>query len=142
MGALSFCSALDLDMLSFESQNEQDVFMKFLRVNSTFTFNKMGKKFNIYLGAYAVKKPAVANGFVWYRTGRSTTETLTLDWYAGEPNNMGDEMCGTIMQNVDLSVGMNDYPCTFTDFNNYFNNTIVCQYKFNSTSGGYRPKFL
>lgn len=87
MGALSFCSALDLDMLTFDSQNEQDVIMKFLRANYTFTLNKMGNRFNIYLGAYAIKRPAVANGFVWYRSGQSTTETVKLDWYPGEPIN-------------------------------------------------------
>lgn len=141
MGAFSFCSALDLDMLTFDSQNEEDIFLKFLKANSTFTLQTMDNGFNIYLGAYAVKAPANANGFIWYRTGKSTTETLTLDWYAGEPNNAGNEMCTTIMQLNGL-IGLNDYSCTLSDLGIHFKNAIVCQYRYNLTEHGYSPKYL
>lgn len=142
MAAFSFCTALDLEILTFDSQNEQDVLLKFLRTNNTFNVNTMGTQFNIYLGAYAVKRPPVANGFFWYRTGKPTNETVNLDWYPGEPNNFnGIEMCGTIVQ-LGTNVGVADYPCTYMEFRLYFNNSIVCQHKYNSTLRGYSPKYL
>lgn len=143
IGAFSFCNALGLDMITFDSQSEQEVFMKFLRSNYKITSSSMGNQFNIYLGAYAIKNPAKADGFVWYQSGQPTSETVDqLDWYPSEPNNSEFEMCGSIMQLSDRSIGINDYSCTKSDVGTlHFNNAVVCQRKYNVTTHGMKYKF-
>lgn len=66
LDSFSFCSALYLEMLTFDTQNEQDLFRKFLKSNCTFTANTIGIRFNIFILTHmlsAIKKPTKANVF-------------------------------------------------------------------------------
>lgn len=146
IGAYSFCNALGLEMLTFDSPNEQVVFMNFLRSNQDITLITMGYHFNIYVGAYAIQVPASPDGFIWYQSGRPTSETVKLDWCPGEPNNVpafGSELCATIMQASNAIIGLNDYPCLWNDIGTeYLNNSVVCQYRYSkSTAHGMNYKY-
>jgi hypothetical protein len=128
-------------MLTFDSQGEHDVFMSFIRTNGTVPFNVMGDKLNIYLSTLAFNKQHTVNDFFWYRTGEPVYKTVNLDWYPGDPSNGVNEFCTVIMQSSG-KYGLNDYPCNLLHVQKLFNNTVVCQYKFNSTSGGFNQKYL
>lgn len=127
-------------MLSFESSEEQNVFLSFLYTETNLLLDVMGPKYNIYLGAVSPAYPATPDGFVWYKTGKSTEETVKLWWNTDEPNNSGVELCATIMDR-DFDIGVNDYRCNFRDIYQYLNNTIVCQKMFNVTKTGFNHKY-
>lgn len=132
-------------MLTFESTEEQTVFMKFIRTNTSVVSAVMGNRFNIYLGAVAAFLPTNAAGFSWYRSGVPILQTVKdLEWWTNQPDNLGGkEYCGSIMQRPELwDIAANDYACDVNDVNVrfFFNNAIVCQYRYNNT-GGLKPKY-
>lgn len=128
MGAYSFCAANDLEMLSFESQDEHDKFMSFIRTNAAKINACTGSSFDFYLGSIALVT-SKANDFFWYKSGELVISKIKFDWFKGEPNGGGVELCATVMQRLDIggNIGINDYSCRDFDRGKYMQDTMVCQ---------------
>lgn len=130
-GAYSFCAANDLEMLSFESQDEHDKFLAFIKTNSSTIGQYTGNNFEFFIGAIQPNtlKTAKPATLTWYNSGQLVINTLNITWFSGEPNGAGSEFCTTIVQRLDYGgkIGANDYNCRALDLGRYTNDTIACQ---------------
>lgn len=140
IGAYSFCAANDLALLTFDSQDEHDKIISYLRSNVAYINSVAGPIFNIFVETFTM---VAGNGaaFRWYTTGVPFNKNLVIDWNPGEPNNaFGSEFCMTLLQRPgDLRIGMNDFPCLYLQPG--FSNTVVCQQKTVLPVSGYRNKY-
>lgn len=123
MGAYAFCKANNMQLLTFDSPEEQKRFLKTLDKNYSF-YQKLLEtpEFELYLGSFAFV-PKMANEFIWYFSGKQIYPDIELDWNFGEPNDTGGvEWCTSIKYG--WSSQINDCEC------NSMNNTrgtMVCQ---------------
>lgn len=125
IGAYAFCKANNMQLLTFDSPEEQTRFLKTLDNRYSF-YQKLLEtpEFELYLGAYAFQ-PGMANEFIWYFSGKKIYPDIDLEWNAStnEPNDTGGvEWCTSVK--FGWYTRINDCQC------NSMNNTrgtMVCQ---------------
>lgn len=137
VGAYSFCAANDLEMMTFDSQDEHDKFFTFIRTNTAKINAFTGYNFQFFLGSIALttSKP---DDFFWYKSGELVIKKIKFDWFTGEPNGAGLELCAAVMQRIEVNglIGINDYSCVKLDLGrNYVQDTMVCQQTTSYTNG-------
>lgn len=123
-------------MLSFDSQNEYDYFMSYLKINADAVSNITDFEFNIFVDSLT-SSSANVSGFVWYTSGKPMS-VIKVKWAAGEPNNAkgGDEFCVTIKR---YEIGLNDFSCS-KFMENWMSQTIVCQKTKRTSQRGFKKR--
>lgn len=142
MSSFTFCKANDLQMLTFQTHDEQSKFIARVEANRDL-FERMfyTTEFEFYLGAFAFH-PNRSLEFVWYQDGKKIYPNLTLAWNKGEPNDwQGREWCSSIKQGYydnEKQIGVNDCDCNTMDITP---GTMICQnFEVIKKKGGYKNK--
>lgn len=140
IGAYSFCKANDLQLLTFETSEEQTNLLTILENEYSFYSDLLEtSEFELYLGAFAFT-PNSSNGFVWYSSGKKIHPGIDLKWNTGEPNDSDKlERCSSIKYNYWYSsVGINDCQCNNIGVTK---GTMICQkYQALGKKKGYHKK--
>lgn len=115
MGSYSWCKANNMEMLTFDCQDEHDKFLNNIAANrSSYSFLIVSNAFvGLFLGAYQNHVKANSpNSFVWYESGASVYPTVNFKFLPGQPDTYGNaEWCIAIESFSQGSCGVNDYLC-------------------------------
>lgn len=124
MASFSWCAANDLQLVTFETQDEYDNFLALVKAKRSSHLLQLkssgGGEVLLYLGGYC-KTPGQLTGWIWYGPGKPTS--VNWGWQKNQPDNWQNaEWC--MNYKYDATVGlwaMNDLPC------NMYNLPPVCQ---------------
>lgn len=130
MSGYTWCRANDLDVMTFDSQDEHDKFINNIQANMAYynpiltVYDKGGSPSGIrlILGTYQnhIQKYA-SNGFFYYDTGEPVYPKITYHWIPNQPETLnGVQWCNTVESHGPGSNGLNDFFCdTDTGFRLY-----------------------
>lgn len=144
IGGFSWCVANDLQMITFERQDEHDAFRtamisKITALAPIFGINFSGVNTHYYIGSYSkMPAPHVTTGWIWYATGEA--DSLTYPWWNGQPDDNGNAEWCLDLWCQSSSCSMNDLSC-----NSYVNFRVasICQdVTYSSKTSGMKPKYI